>query len=137
MPLTVSKQKNGTLTIGGQEWGCQAKNVKIIPLDQPDDASEEVLCGDLIPPDEGGDNAFKLGITSIQDFTDPDGFTNYMYDNQGEVQAFVWTPIGVTGPSWGGSLIVWPSEIGGDVNKKVEAELELVCTAKPVRTDPA
>lgn len=137
MPLTVSKQKNGTLTLDAVEFGCQARNVRIVPPKQPDDASEEVLCGDLIPPDEGGDNAWVLAINSIQDFTDPAGLTKHLFDNQGEVQPFVWRPTGAAGISIGGTLIIWPSEIGGDVNKRLEAEVEMKCTAKPIWTPAA
>jgi hypothetical protein len=136
MPLTVSKQKNGTLTLGGVAFACQARNVKIVPPEQSDDATDEVLCGDLIPPDEGGDNAWILSLNTIQDWADPIGLTNHLYDNQGETEAFVWAPTGAAGPSWGGQVIIWPSEVGGDVNKRLEAEVELKCIAKPVRTDP-
>lgn len=137
MPLTVSKQKNGTLTLNGTEFGCQTRNVKIVPPDQPDDASEEVLCGDLIPPDEGGDNAWKLSINSIQDFTDPAGLTKFLFDNQGEAHAFVWRPTGAAGISISGTVIIWPTEIGGDVNKRLEAEVEMSCQAKPIWTPAA
>ena|ERR1700754_4371115 len=134
MPLTSSKQKNGTLTIGGIEFGCQTRNVKIVPPDQPDDASDEVLCGDLIPSDDAA-AGWVLGITSIQDFTDPDGYTNYMYDNQGDVVAFTWKPTAAEFPIYSGNVTVWPAEVGGDMNKRLESEQELKLTAKPVRTD--
>lgn len=134
MPLTSSKQKDGTLTIGGVEFGCQARNIRIVPPDQPDDASDEVLCGDLIPSDEEA-AGWVLAITSIQDFVDPAGFTNYMFDHQGETQPWIWKPTAAAVPNWSGTLIVWPAEIGGDVNKRLESEQELRLTAKPVRDD--
>lgn len=134
MPLTSSKQKNGTLTIGGIEFGCQTRNVRIVPPDQPDDSSDEVLCGDLIPSDDEA-AGWVLAITSIQDFTDPAGFTNYMFDNQGDTVPFVWKPTAAATPTWSGTLIVWPAEIGGDVNKRLESEQELRLTGKPTRDD--
>lgn len=134
MPLTVSKLKDGSLTLGGIEFGCQTRNVRIAPPDQPDDATDEVLCGDLIPSDESS-AGWVLAITSIGDFTDPAGLSNYLYDNEGDTVAFVWKPTAAAHPFWSGTLIVYPAEIGGDVNKRTEAELELKCTGKPVRTD--
>lgn len=134
MPLTSSKQKNGTLTIDGVEYGCQTRNIRIVPPDQPDDASDEVLCGDLIPSDDAA-AGWVLAITSIQDFTDPDGFTNYMYDNQGDTVPFVWKPTAAAFPTWSGTVLIWPAEIGGDVNKRLESEQELKLTGKPVRAD--
>jgi hypothetical protein len=134
MPLTSSKQKNGLLTIDGVEYGCQARNIRIVPPDQPDDASDEVLCGDLIPSDDAA-AGWVLAITSIQDFTDPDGFTNYMYDNQGDTVPFVWKPTAAAFPTYSGTLLVWPAEVGGDVNKRLESEQELKLTGKPVRAD--
>lgn len=134
MPLTSSKQKNGLLTIDGVEYGCQARNIRIVPPDQPDDASDEVLCGDLIPSDDAA-AGWVLAITSIQDFTDPDGFTNYMYDNQGDTVPFTWKPTAAAFPTYTGTLLVWPAEVGGDVNKRLESEQELKLTGKPVRTD--
>jgi hypothetical protein len=134
MPLTSSKQKDGTLTIGGIEFGCQTRNIRIVPPDQPDDASDEVLCGDLIPSDDEA-SGWVLAITSIQDFTDPAGYTNYMYDNQGDAVAFTWKPTAAAFPTYAGTLIVWPAEVGGDVNKRLESEQELKLTGKPARTD--
>lgn len=134
MPLTSSKQKNGTLTIGGIEFGCQTRNVKIVPPDQPDDSSDEVLCGDLIPSDDA-ESGWVLGITSIQDFTDPAGYTNYMFDNQGDVVPFIWKPTAAAFPTYSGNVTIWPPEIGGDMNKRLESEQELRCAAKPVRAD--
>jgi hypothetical protein len=134
MPLTSSKQKNGTLTINGVEYGCQTRNIKITPPDQPDDSSDEVLCGDLIPSDDAA-AGWVLAITSIQDFTDPAGFTNYMYDNQGDAVPFVWKPTAAAHPTYTGTVIVWPAEVGGDVNKRLESEQELKLTGKPVRAD--
>lgn len=134
MPLNSSKQKDGTLTIGGIEFGCQTRNIRIVPPDQPDDASDEVLCGDLIPSDEEA-AGWVLAITSIQDFVDPAGYTNYMFDHQGETQPFVWKPTAAAVPTWSGTVIVWPAEIGGDVNKRLESEQELRLTSKPVRDD--
>lgn len=134
MPLTSSKQKDGTLTIGGIEFGCQTRNVRIVPPDVPDDATDEVLCGDPIPSDDAA-SGWVLAITSIQDFTDPAGYTNYMFDNQGDLVPFVWKPTAAAAPTWSGTVMVWPAEIGGDVNKRLESEQELKLTGKPTRDD--
>lgn len=139
---TESKIKDGSLLLGGVDFSCQPTNVKVTPPNPPSgsssDDSTEVLCGNVLASDSGGDNSWRLAFTQIQDFTDPDGLIQYSWDNQGDEVPFTWAPRGAAGPSFAGTVQVWPIELGGDVNKRLTSDAEWTITSgKPARTDVA
>lgn len=136
MPVTTSKLKSGTLTIDGVAFATQATNVRIVPPEQPSgDDTSEVLSGDPLPA-ESSDASWKLAITAVQDFEDVAGFVNFTWVNEGEAVPFTWAPRGATGPSFAGTVTVWPVELGGDVAKRLTSDAEWKLDAKPVRTEP-
>ena len=134
MTITDSRQRNGTLTLDGVDYACQARAVKITPPEQGDDTPDEVLCGDVLAAED--EKPWKLTITAIQDFEDVDGLINVSWIQQSEKVPFVWAPRGAAGgPSYTGTVTVWPLEVGGDVNKRLESDAEWVLDAKPTRTE--
>lgn len=136
MPVTISKQKAGTFTLGATEFACQQKTITITPPEQSDDQPEEVLCGDVLPDDSK--SIWKLEITAVQDFTDPDGFLKYTWDNDGTSVAFVWAPVATDGPSFTGTVLVSAAPVGGEVNRQLDSEISWTITSgKPIWTPAA
>lgn len=143
---TVSKQKNGVFTLGpigtgedevpAEDFQCQQRNVRIITPEQGDDAIEEVLDGTPLE-DEEGERPYKLGITAVQDFTNPAGFQKYCWDNDGKLVPFTWMPRGVSGPTFTGTVKVSAIGVGGEMNRRLDAEAEWSCSAKPTWTPAA
>lgn len=133
MTITDSRQRNGTLTLDGVDYACQTRAVKITPPEQGDDVPDEVLCGDVLEAEDI--KPWKLTITAIQDFADADGLVNVSWLQQGEKVPFLWAPQGGTGPTYGGTVALWPLEVGGDVNKRLESDAEWLLDAKPTRTE--
>lgn len=140
MAVTESKLKSGTFTIGAASPGpqlivaTQAANVRIIPNTSEDGDPLELLSGDVLAAD--ATTEWQLAAGLIQDFTDPAGVIAYSWDHAGETVPFVWAPAGALGPSYAGNVVVRPLEVGGDVNKRLENELEWVITAQPTVTYP-
>lgn len=136
MPVKVSKLKDGTLTLDGTAFATQATNVRLVPPDQPkgNDVGE-VLSGDPLPPES--EDPWTLVMTAIQDFEDPAGFVNFTWVNQGESVPYTWAPSGATGPSFTGTVTIWPVELGGDVNKRLDVDAEWNLGEKPTRAEGA
>lgn len=133
---TESKLKNGTFTIGSTPlaMATQAANVRIVPETSEDGDPLELLSGDVLAAD--ATTTWTLAARMIQDFTDPAGLIAFSWDEAGETVPFTWAPNGATGPSYAGNVVVRPLEVGGDVNRRLENELEWVITAKPTVTYP-
>lgn len=135
---TISKLKTGTLTIDSVPFATQATNVRLIPPEQPtgDDAAE-VLSGETLPAeDAGGGSGWTMAITAVQDFEDPVGFVNMTWTDEGQAVPFTWAPMGAAGPSYAGTVTVWPVEVGGDVNRRLTSDAVWRLAAKPTRTEP-
>lgn len=131
---TDSRQKNGVLTIDGEQFACQQRNVRVMPPGQSDDAVPEVLDGTPLSEDESAQAAWKLGFRSIQDFTNPEGLQKYSWDHSGEVVPCTWQPAGPTGPTYAGMIQVYALEVGGDVATRLEVEAEWKWQAMPTWT---
>jgi len=133
MPVKVSKLKTGTLTLDAIAFATQATNVRLVPPDQPsgDDAGE-VLSGDPLPAES--EESWTLAIAVVQDFDDVAGIINFSWVNQGEVVPYSWKP-NATGPTFTGTVTIWPLELGGEVNKRLGADAEWKLGEKPVRTE--
>lgn len=138
MPVTESKMKNGTLTLGaapGTDFACQASNVKITPEYDEEGDRLEVLCGDVLDPTETRND--KLTIEAVQDFTDVAGFVNYTWLHDLEWVPFTWAPTGATGPSYSGTVKVKAVEVGGEANKRAMTTAEWRVDGKAIRTEAA
>ena len=124
MPITESKNKNGTLKLGtpGTEFGVQATSVVITPEYDETGDPLETLSGDSLGTSKTRSNVFK--IESIQDFTDADGFVAYTWDNDLQKVAFQWSPNGTTGPKYAGTVEVLACEVGGTVNERLTTSVE-------------
>lgn len=135
IPTTESRLKNGTLTIDGADYPCQATNVRIVPPKRTakNTQTEEVLCGYELPSEEtSSGDGWTLVIEAIQDFTDPDGFVNMTWDKEGKKVPASWKPT-ETGPTFSGEIEIVPVEIGGVVNKRLKTTAEFPFTSKPTR----
>lgn len=131
MPITESKLKGGTLTLDALPFATQATNVRLVPETEEQGEAVEVLSGDALAGDEVTN--WTLVIEAIQDFDDPAGFSKFCFDNAGDAVPFAWDP-NATGPSFTGSVKIRAIEVGGPVNTRNSAEVELPVVGTPVWT---
>ena len=133
MAVTESRLKSGVLTLkttGGSastyQAACQSTNVRIVPgVENDNEDSVEVLCGDTITGASSSKPADVLAVTAIQDFTDPAGFIAFTWAHRGETVEFTWKPNGTAAQTWAGTLTIdKPYEVGGEVNARLTADIE-------------
>lgn len=121
MPVTPSKVKSGTLTLGGAsptDFSCSPTNIRLTPSVNTEDPLE-VLCGDVI---QGiGSTTWSLDGTAVSDFDDPNGFVLYAFHQNGETVPFTWQPNPQSG-TWSGSVVIAAIEIGGDINTRLTTD---------------
>jgi|SRR5215469_2674522 len=135
MPITSSKLKTGTLSLGtapGEDFACQATAVRLTPSYEDDGDFVETLCGENISPNKK--ETWTIGGTSIQDFDDPAGFVQYCFDHATEVVDFSWCPSTAASPTYTGRCTIVAVEIGGDVNARLTTDWEFDVEGKPVIT---
>lgn len=131
MPITESKLKSGTLTLDSLPFATQATNVRLVPNVEEQGDPVEVLSGDELGADET--TRWTLVIEAIQDFDDPAGFIAFCFENAGLSVPFTWEPNNTTGTgdlaptSFSGSVKIRAAEIGGPVNTRNTAEVEMPC----------
>lgn len=140
MTITESKLKTGTLKFtiapaAAVTFECQATNVRITPSYDSSGDALETLCGDTLAEDETRTDA--LNITAIQDFTDPDGFVAWSWDNDLASAVVEWKPVGAGGPTYAGTVKVKAVEVGGDVNKRLTTDAEWNFAGKATYTPAA
>jgi hypothetical protein len=139
--ITESKLKSGKLTlggtgsppVGGEEFACQATNVRIVPTfnDQGDEV--ETLCGDKLSPDTT--STWNLQGTSIQDFDNPESFIKYTWDNNLTKIPFTWQP-NAAATVISGIVQMRAVEMGGDVNTRITTDFDWPLDGDPDVTWP-
>lgn len=132
--INESKLKSGTLTLDALPFATQATNVRLVPEVEEQGEAVETLSGDELGADETTN--WTLVIEAIQDFDDPAGFSKFCFENAGQAVPFDWSP-NPNGTSFSGSVKVRALEIGGPVNTRNTAEVELPCVGAVVPTWPA
>lgn len=140
MSITKSRLKKGKLTLtpdGGiaVDFSCQPTNVTLSTDYEEDGEVLEVLCGDSDAPTLKTGRTLK--VTAVQDFDDPNGFINFLWDNETEVVAFTWTPNSDGGPTYTGRVQCRLGDIGGDVAAQLTSDLELPVIGEVDRAFPA
>lgn len=141
MTITKSRLKKGKLTLtpegGGTpvDFSCQPTNVTLSTDYEEDGEVLEVLCGDQDAPTLKTGRVLK--ITAVQDFDDPTGLLNFLWDNETLVVGFVWQPNSDGGPTYSGRVQCRLGDIGGDVNAQLTSDLELPVIGEVDRTFPA
>ena len=112
MPTTVNKLL-GTLKLGdtatGMAMEAQVSNVGV-PQNVTRDSPVTVLTGDTVQA--AASYSWALTGTALLDLTDPDGIFYFVNANQGNELPFTFMPVGATGPTIAGTVIVdgWDTE---------------------------
>lgn len=129
----------GELQIGetgsALDLSCQVTEVKITWDDDTDD-DIPVLCGSVIP----GASTFTAALeaTVVQDMS-AGGVVDYTWQNKGQDVPFTFTP--TTGNAKvTGRVTLKPVDLGGEVGKKNDSDVEWPIIGEPVftpLTDPA
>jgi hypothetical protein len=129
MPIEDSRNKNGTLTLDGDQYEVQATSVALVPSTDEEGDPVETLSGDTITADDV--TTWELQITAIQDFEDPAGILEFLRANAGDVVTYDWKPGSTAVPHWSGNVKVRPATIGGNVNERLTSEIVLPCQEAP------
>lgn len=135
MPITDSRLKGGTLTLGATSFAKQMTSVALTPSTEEDGEPVETLDGSEISAEEK--TTWSLDLGAIQDFDDSAGFIAYTWTNAGDEVAFTWEPNSVDAPSYGGTVKVRPVAVGGDVNARLTTTASFPLVGDPTPTYPA
>lgn len=121
MAVTDSRLGPGTLTIGTNDYGMQASNVRLTPSNDSTDGT----------PTLGEPNpapilttSWELSGSAIQDWEadTPDGFVEYCRANNNTVVTFEWVPNTGKTVTYTGTCQIQAVEIGGDVNTQITTD---------------
>lgn len=135
MPITDSRLKGGTLTLGATSFAKQMTSVALTPSTEEDGEPVETLDGSEISAEEK--TTWSLDLGAIQDFDDAAGFIAYTWTNAGDEVTFTWEPNSVDAPSYGGTVKVRPVAVGGDVNARLTTTASFPLVGDPTPTYPA
>lgn len=125
MTVVDARVRKGSLTLGGDPFSCQPTNVTIAPDHEgTEEDSVEVLCGDVLAGTTANVLTANLTMTSIQDFTDPDGLQAFSWANDGVATPFAWNPTDDPDDEWTGDVIPESLTVGGDVAARITADAE-------------
>jgi hypothetical protein len=106
-PTAVSKLK-GTLHLGATGAGGVDAEAQVSAIGTPQTVTRDspltVLTGDVVQA--GATYSWSLVGTMILDWTVPTGVFYWVHTNQGTTQPFTFTPVGATGPTFSGQLVV-------------------------------
>ncbi|MFW0784505.1 hypothetical protein AAFP35_08270 [Gordonia sp. CPCC 206044] len=131
MPVKYTKVGPGTLKLGaiGSEVDFSFQVIEcVLAADKDQEDNITVLSGDTIP----GDIAYSWQMKGelVQDLS-ADGVNKFAFENAGEQVPFAFEPNSASGPSFSGTLIVDPLDIGGKAGTKPTAEFEFSIVGKP------
>lgn len=112
MPTTVNKLK-GTLHLGDTTTG-KAMEAQVSTIGTPQTVTRDspvvVLTGDMVQA--SAIYSWSLVGTVLADLSDPQGVFYYVQQHQGQQVPFTFQPIGASGPSFAGTVILdgWSTE---------------------------
>lgn len=135
MAVTDSRNRKGTLTLGGDDFACQATAVSITNSSDTVDDPVTTLCGDEV--------AATLRVTSqlvveaIQDFEDPDGLIAYSWEHNLDEVAFAWEPNdGPACPTYTGTVRLVRLDVGGNTNERLSTTATWDIVGDPLMVPP-
>ena len=140
MPTTFVTMDGATLTFRGHRRHapatpdvtatCQVISAALVAAPQTE-STPATLCGAATTRINGVD--YSLAVTYFQDWTDPDGFSQWLFDNAMADQAFLLTL--TNGGSMTGTVQVVPGDYGGAAGSSLQATSSL--PARDVVNTPA
>jgi hypothetical protein len=80
---------------------------------------------------------WTCGMSYMQDWDTTTSLSRYLFENEGETVAAVFSPRNGSGPSFTTDLVITPGAIGGDVNAFALTSVTLGCSGKPVLVEAA
>lgn len=82
-------------------------------------------------------SSWALDLRFLQDWTDPDGLSMFLYLHDGERAVFTLTPTADAAPAATGTVTLVAGSLGGEAGTPLEASVTLPCLGKPDVTPPA
>lgn len=133
MTTNVITMGPGKFTIGDTAdltvFSGQVTSIKLVPSVDKGDAID-VLDGGQVSGDRS--ESFTLEGTLLQDFGATDSTTEYLFENRGTEQPFVYIPNSSQGKQITGILTVEAIDIGGDVKTKPTSDFTFDLIGIPV-----
>ena len=129
--LTDSRQGPGKLELGGTDYGVQISNVRLTPNHDTSDGTPTL---GIPKPAQLVTTNWELAGSAIQDWEDPEGFTEYCRANNVVEVAFSWIPNDDLNIKYSGTCQVVAVEIGGDIATQSTTDWVFSVVGDPVRT---
>ena len=92
----------------------------------------DVLSGEQLPGDRT--TTWTLNGNFLQDISE-NGISTYTLEQAGTTVPFTYIPNDIEARSISGNVIIDPTEIGGDVKTRANADFEFGCVGTPVLGD--
>jgi hypothetical protein len=142
MAVTDSRIKAGSLTFKSRDatpvsvvFSCQPTTSTLTPTQQTEGDPVQVLCGDQLPA--ASTTTWTLDLTTIQDWTNLEGFVNWAFDHDQEIWDFeLLFDVATVSPMWKGSVTVSAVPIGGQAGTRLTSDSSWPLLSKPTRTPP-
>lgn len=134
MPFVDSRLGPGTLTLGttpGTEYGFQVSSLTLTPAVDETDGTPTLALPDPAPEMKTN---YTLDGSAVNDFEAVSGLQRYVYENDGDVVDFVWTPNSeaATPATLTGMVQLRAFPMGGAVGEQLVTDFSFVCQGKPV-----
>lgn len=124
MTIVQSRNRRGTLILGGNEFACQINAVSITPVYSETGEAKETLCGDTTEVTRT--KTWTLKLNAVQDgFDDPQGLIKWTWVHEMTWQEFAWLPNGPGGKAQiSGQAEVLAMDLGGPVAESLTSDAE-------------
>ena len=122
MPKIEDRLGPGTLTLGAApiDFSCQVAALALVPTPEEGEATATLCDPDPLPDVS---TSWTMDGTVLQDFSDPNGFQKWCFDNDNTEQDFVFVPNTDIGPpTFTGKVKVTAVQIGGEVGEPVTVD---------------
>lgn len=122
MPKIDDRLGPGTLTFGAApvDFSCQIAALALVPSPEEGEATATLCDPTPLAPVT---TTWTMEGTVLQDFSDPNGFQKWAFDNDNTEQPFVFVPNTDNGPpTFTGTALVTAVQIGGEVTEQVTVD---------------
>jgi hypothetical protein len=132
-PAGAFVMRNAVVTFGASAYSNQVSKARFVP-DTPIQTMRTLVPDGIVQDIDS--TAWTLELSGIQDLVAARGLSRYLFDNNGDTVTVEVEPK-AGGVSVTASVIVVPTELGGEQGDWAQFEIELPVIGQPTLTDPA
>ncbi len=132
-PAGAFVMRNAVVTFGATAYTNQISKVRFVP-DTPIQTMRTLVPDGIVQDVDS--TAWTLELAGIQDLTDAQGLARYLFENNGDTVAVTCEPKS-GGVEITASVILVPTELGGEQGDWAQFDIELPVIGQPTLTDPA